>query len=131
MKRLSITRTAWGCFAIILSVTVGFIYYVNNPTDSVWFPKCPFKLLTGLSCPGCGIQRAVHALLNGRYYDALSYNYFFVISIPYTIVVCIAYGLHKLHKSERLSELLEHRSLAMLYVYSFFAWFVIRNIFGI
>ena len=27
---------------------------------------CPFKLITGLDCPGCGFQRAVLALMQGN-----------------------------------------------------------------
>lgn len=120
------------CIIILLFVAAVCIYGNYSPTDkNMWFPKCPFKLLTGWSCPGCGIQRAVHAILNGEWGEALAYNYFFVISIPYSSIICVAYGLRKLHKSERISELFEHRILAMAYVYCFFAWFIIRNILGI
>ena len=45
-------------------------------------PKCPFKLITGLSCPGCGIQRAIHAMLHGKFTEAITYNYYFTASIP-------------------------------------------------
>lgn len=119
------------CILIILSVVVVYVYSYCSPTDSKLFPKCPFKLLTGWSCPGCGIQRAIHSLLNGRWSEALSYNYFFIISIPYAFLIFIAYSLRKFMKNERVVELLEHRKLAMAYVYCFFAWFLIRNIFEI
>lgn len=114
---------------ILLSVVTVFAYGNYSPTDGdMWFPQCPFKLLTGWSCPGCGIQRAIHAFLNRQWSEALSYNYFFVISVPYSIIVCMAYGLRKLHKADRISAIFEHRILAMIYVYCFFAWFIIRNI---
>lgn len=114
---------------ILLSVWAIYIYSKYSPTDNnMWFPQCPFKLLTGWSCPGCGIQRAVHALLNWHLGEAFAYNYFFVISIPYSVIVCVAYGLRRLHKAERITEIFEHRILAMIYVYCFFAWFIIRNI---
>ncbi|HIX03150.1 MAG TPA: DUF2752 domain-containing protein [Candidatus Odoribacter faecigallinarum] len=97
----------------------------------MWFPQCPFKLLTGWSCPSCGIQRAIHAILNNRWNEALAYNYFFIISIPYLLIIGIAYILRKLQKLYRISELFEHKSLATIYVHCFFAWFIIRNIIGI
>ena len=50
-------------------------------------PKCSFKLLTGLSCPGCGLQRAVHALLNGEPMKAIQYNYFLVYSGPTVLLL--------------------------------------------
>ena len=35
---------------------------------------CPFRLVTGLPCPGCGTTRSVAALLDGRLADSLSFN---------------------------------------------------------
>lgn len=37
-------------------------------------PQCLFYRLTGWQCPGCGTQRAVHALLHGRFAAAWHYN---------------------------------------------------------
>lgn len=36
--------------------------------------KCPIKSATGLSCPGCGSQRAIVALATGHFRDAFRYN---------------------------------------------------------
>ncbi|OPX98796.1 MAG: hypothetical protein A4E60_02973 [Syntrophorhabdus sp. PtaB.Bin047] len=37
---------------------------------------CPFELLTGIPCPGCGMTRAVLCLVSGNPSDALLYNPF-------------------------------------------------------
>ena len=66
--------------AISAAVTV---YLRYDPETSSFFPKCPFHLLTGLECPGCGSQRAIHSLLNGKIGQALHYNLLVVIAIPY------------------------------------------------
>lgn len=44
----------------------------NKPGNLL--PKCPFKWLTGLNCPGCGATRMVHALLHGDVVAAWQYN---------------------------------------------------------
>jgi hypothetical protein len=44
----------------------------NKPGNLL--PKCPFKWLTGLDCPGCGATRMVHALLHGDVVSAFHYN---------------------------------------------------------
>jgi len=46
------------------------------------FPRCPLNLLTGLYCPGCGSQRATHALLHGHLGQAASLNLLAVLSLP-------------------------------------------------
>ncbi|WP_225974845.1 DUF2752 domain-containing protein [Arachidicoccus ginsenosidivorans] len=57
--------------------------------DSSWFPKCPFRSLTGLQCPGCGSQRAIHDLLNLDILGAFRENALMVVSIPYIVTAFI------------------------------------------
>ena len=105
------------------------IYYYNNPSSGAWFPQCPVKLLTGYSCPGCGVQRAFHALLHGNLGQALAYNYFFVLSVPYFILACIALLLKG--RFTRFERVVEGRTLAWIYVVCYCVWFVLRNVLGI
>ena len=75
----------------MLFVVVGLclvLIYVNiNPATSYLMPKCLFKMLTGYDCPSCGGQRALHALLNGRVYDAFMLNPFLFLVAPYILAV--------------------------------------------
>jgi hypothetical protein len=41
-----------------------------------------FHQVTGLDCPGCGAQRALHQLLRGHFIAAIRLNAMFVISLP-------------------------------------------------
>jgi hypothetical protein len=56
---------------ITLNVFCSYLNFVN------WLQNhlipCPFKKLTGIDCPGCGMQRAIIALLKGDIYHSLSY----------------------------------------------------------
>lgn len=45
------------------------------------YPICSFHQLTGLWCPGCGLTRGAHELLNGDVVSALSLNVFLPIVI--------------------------------------------------
>lgn len=47
-----------------------------DPSTSNGFLPCPFRTLTGLWCPGCGLTRATHHLLRGDIGQALRYNLF-------------------------------------------------------
>lgn len=46
----------------------------NNLQVINWLPPCPIKSLTGVSCVGCGTNRALVALLHGNFSDAFSLN---------------------------------------------------------
>ncbi|ATV29311.1 hypothetical protein CTM63_00490 [Prevotella intermedia] len=91
-------------------------------------PKCPFKLVTGLQCPGCGLQRALHALLQGRFLDAIHYNYFFVFAGPYIFLFEVRALLPQGELKNEVTKIIEDRRLIWLYIILFFVWLVVRNI---
>ena len=78
------------CLAITVFVLLVIIYGKFNPENSHLYPKCPFRLLTGYECPGCGSQRAVHYLLNGKIDSAIHANALLVFSIPYILLLFLA-----------------------------------------
>ena len=50
------------------------------------FPKCPFRSLTGLLCPGCGSQRGIHQVLHGHFIEALKLNALLIPAILYGLI---------------------------------------------
>jgi hypothetical protein len=43
---------------------------------------CPFRLVTGLDCPGCGATRAAHQLFTGHLLAAADLNLLALVAIP-------------------------------------------------
>jgi hypothetical protein len=70
---------------IIVLIILAMMYRTYNPNGNIYFPKCPFRELTGLKCPGCGSQRAVHYILNFDIFNAIKENAILVLSIPYIL----------------------------------------------
>ena len=101
----------WWLLAVVLVACALAFYYFINPSSALWFPRCPIKFLTGFSCPGCGGQRATHALLHGNVGEALSYNYFYIIAIPFVIALCVSFVLKKLHKGKRFVSLVSSQPI--------------------
>lgn len=120
----------WALAAIAVITGIIVVYHHFSPAAQ-WFPRCPVKLLTGLSCPSCGAQRAFHALLHGQVVEALSFNYFFILSIPYLFLACVALVLKKNNKWSVVTSVIEGKTLAWIYVACFLLWFVVRNILNI
>lgn len=76
--------------AILLAITVLCIYFYFNPESGRLFPRCPFLILTGFQCPGCGSQRAIHSLLHGDIASAWHFNAVMLLFIPIVAVLLIA-----------------------------------------
>lgn len=58
------------------------LLFLYDPEQHEAFLPCPFHWLTGLFCPGCGAQRAVHDLLHGRLLEAFGHNAALVAGLP-------------------------------------------------
>ncbi len=65
---------------VVLAITA--FYFLFNPTEYHFYPKCVFSELTGYQCFGCGGQRAFHALLHGRFEDAFHLNFLIYLILP-------------------------------------------------
>jgi hypothetical protein len=63
------------------AVAAATVLAVGDPNRG-GFPACPLHSLTGLNCPGCGTQRALHALAHGHLGVALHDNAFAILAIP-------------------------------------------------
>lgn len=46
------------------------------------YPGCPFKMLTGWNCPGCGGLRMTHDVLHGDLSAAVVDNVFLLLGLP-------------------------------------------------
>ncbi|HET6396273.1 MAG TPA: DUF2752 domain-containing protein [Pseudoxanthomonas sp.] len=55
------------------------------------FPPCMFRLFTGCYCIGCGLTRAMHALVHGDLPGALAMNPLAVLLLP-VIPLMAAWG---------------------------------------
>jgi len=58
------------------------ILYFFAPGAKSIYPPCPFHLITGLHCPGCGTLRAMNALLHGHVLTAFGFNPLALLMLP-------------------------------------------------
>lgn len=123
MSRRTIITVVISIVCACVGVTV---YYNIDPAQSVFAPKCAFRLLTGYDCPACGGQRALHAALHGQWLDALRFNPFLLLSVPYVVAVFYtSFGKSRL--AVALKRIVQHRITVLCYVFLFFLWWILRN----
>lgn len=68
----------------VLAGVATAVTYVGNvdPNQPGHYPSCPFLLLTGYYCPGCGALRMIHALANGQVAEGFHRNPLAFLLIP-------------------------------------------------
>ena len=94
--------------ALVLACACGLLVALvlvrrTPPEQSRFLPPCMFHRATGLHCPGCGSTRAVHAVLNLRFGEALKKNALFTAALPF-LSAWAACGLWRWARREPLPE---------------------------
>ncbi|MBQ6228237.1 MAG: DUF2752 domain-containing protein [Prevotella sp.] len=107
------------------------LLYVYNPESSNWMIRCAFKQFTGLSCPGCGIQRCIHSLIKGEIFHAFKYNFFLIIAFPFALTLLINNFLPDSSFKRRMDSIINNKLLVRSFFFSSCGWFIIRNILNI
>ena len=121
-------------FALPLTSAVFTVSALWSPSDLPGVVLCPFRALTGLPCPGCGMTRAFCSMGHGEFARAFGYN----ALAPFVFAGALLLWAHSLASALRLdgvSAALERllpssrAALAMLAVV--LAWWAVRLSLGL
>lgn len=74
------------------------------------------------------MQRFLHALLHGNLREAMSYNYYLVLVMPYLLLLLLRDLMPKGASRERLTRIVEHKILIGAYIATYVIWLFVRNI---
>lgn len=119
-------RALWASLAVLC---LAFAAYMLRETGGAgWMPGCMFHKVTGLDCPGCGMTRATHALLNGRLADAFRFNPVGMVVFP-LVMIALAIEVAGWVRGKPLPfRLNPGRWGAVGIVVVMVAWWVVRNV---
>ena len=73
-KLNSLNTRVWWLLTAFVFFAGAVVLYCFNPATHSFYPICQFHRLTGWHCPGCGMTRALHALLHGHLHAAVRDN---------------------------------------------------------
>ena len=86
------------------------------------FPGCPFKMVTGFNCPGCGGLRMTHDLLHLDFGAAVVDNVFLLVGLP----VLAAWLLVRWKQGQKLMPV----TATVVLIITATVWTVVRNLPG-
>ena len=110
----------------LILVSLVLFYYLPQVDRIVRF-QCPFHLITGFYCPGCGSLRGLHALVHGNILKAINYNLLMIVSIPYLIYSFILFSYESFSGKELKRFFIKPVYIWLLLVFILIFW-VLRNI---
>jgi hypothetical protein len=103
------------------------LLHVRDPHRGGSWGYCPWLLLTGTYCPGCGGLRAVNDLTNGDVAAAASSNLLFVVSIPFLVLAWVRTMANRWRGVVRPISSNRHVLLACSFAAVALAFCVLRN----
>ena len=112
---------------VALAVLAAAVYFTFDPSQAGFFPRCTFLTVTGYKCPGCGSQRALHALLHGDILAAWHYNAGLLVAIP--IVAVYLVGELKRTTWSRYYRAISRPWIVYALLAAIILWWIGRNIF--
>jgi hypothetical protein len=82
-------RVALAAGAAVLGGAALLVVATVPPTAASFYPKCFSYQLLGIHCPGCGVTRSAHSLLNGDLPQAFAYNPLVVLLSPVLLFAAV------------------------------------------
>ena len=110
---------------LVLATTVAL--RLHDPHQQGSWGLCPFRLLTGWDCPGCGGLRAVNDLTHGDVAAAAGSNLFLVASLPGLVALWAWWLWRTLHGQSPRPAGLRVKPLVTAYFVLLLVFTVVRN----
>ncbi len=112
---------------LLLFGVIAFFYFTINPNEVDFMLKCPLYSTTGVYCPGCGSQRALHHLLHGNLIKAAHNNILFLIGLLSAIYHYIIPSINKHFNKSFKSIFNKNKNLLFILILIILFW-ILRNI---
>jgi len=107
-------RKIYGIIGAFITLVVPYFLLLNNSNHHLETGQslCPFKMLTGFPCPGCGITKSLVFFYEGDIYKSLSYHILGPFVVAFALLTIIVLSTELITKKEYFTKWLYSRKLA-------------------
>lgn len=108
-----------------LAAGAAYLFFFE-PGKTGFFPVCPFRAITGFTCPGCGSTRGLHRLLHGDVVAAFEFNPLLILSLPFLLYALLRYTNAAIRQQPLKGNQLNAKYIWLLFGVIMFFW-IYRN----
>lgn len=121
-------RKLYGIAGALITLAIPFYISLHNAGNHIETEQsfCPFKMLTGFPCPGCGITKSLVYFYEGDWYKSISYHILGPFVVLFALFTTIVLTTELLAQKEYFSQWLYNRKLAYALGISLGIYHVVR-----
>ena len=118
---------------IIIALTVftlaaPLFIWQQNPNVETAQSLCPFKMATGLPCPGCGITKSFISIYQGNWWKSLSYHIFGPLAFVLSFIVIFVLSIELFTGKKYFRWLVYNKKLAWVLAITLMIYHFVRLI---
>jgi len=113
-NKIKTQRKIYGIIGALITLVIPYVLMLNNANHHLETDQsyCPFKMLTGFPCPGCGITKSLVYFYEGDIYKSLSYHIFGPLIIAFSAFTVLVLSTELLTKKEYFNKWMYNKKLA-------------------
>lgn len=126
-------RKIYGIIGAFLTLMIPFFLMFFNEDNHLENDQslCPFKMLTGFPCPGCGITKSLVYFYQGDLYKSVSYHILGPFVIVFSVVSIVVLTMELIIKKEYFNGVIYNKRLAYGLGFFLVGYHIVRLIFFI
>ena len=105
---------------------VPFFLYISDQKLENEQSFCPFKMLTGFPCPGCGITKSLVFFYQGEWTKSMHYHLFGPLVVLFCVLVIVVLVIELITKKEYFNRYIYNQKLAYQLAFVLAIYHIIR-----